>query len=53
MIAEIELANEDAAVELPPWLGDEVTGDRRYYAARLAVRPFRSWPAAVTGEGLQ
>jgi adenylate cyclase len=42
--AEIELASEDAAVELPPWLGDEVTGERRYYAARLAVRPFRSWP---------
>jgi adenylate cyclase len=44
VIAEIELASEDAAIELPPWLGDEVTGERRYYAARLAVRPFRSWP---------
>jgi len=54
VIAEIELASEDASVELPPWLGDEVTGDRRYYAARLAVRPFRSWPeAAERGEGRQ
>jgi adenylate cyclase len=43
VIAEIELASEDVAVEPPAWLGDEVTGDRRYYAARLAVQPYQSW----------
>ena len=27
----------------PAWLGEEVTGDRRYYNARLVVHPFSSW----------
>ena len=45
VIAEIELESEAAKVELPPWLGREVTGERRYYAARLAQHPFRSWAA--------
>ena len=43
MIAEIELASETEAVELPPWVGREVTGEARYYAARLASQPFRAW----------
>jgi adenylate cyclase len=42
-IAEIELESEDAVVDLPPWVGPEVTGEARYYAARLARYPFRSW----------
>ena len=45
VVAEIELESEAALVELPPWLGQEVTGDARYYASRLARTPFRSWPA--------
>ena len=44
VIAEIELESEAAAVKLPPWFGREVTGEARYYAARLAEQPFRSWP---------
>ena len=44
VIAEIELQSETAAVELPSWVGREVTGEARYYAARLAAQPFRSWP---------
>jgi adenylate cyclase len=43
VVAEIELAGEDEAVELPPWLGREVTGAARYYAARLAHHPYASW----------
>jgi adenylate cyclase len=42
-IAEIELESEDAVVDLPAWVGAEVTGDARYYAARLARSPFQSW----------
>jgi adenylate cyclase len=45
IIAEVELESEAAAVEPPPWAGKEVTGERRYYASRLAQKPFRSWPA--------
>ena len=37
VIAEIELESETATVELPPWVGREVTGEQRYYAARLAA----------------
>jgi adenylate cyclase len=44
VLAEIELKSEDQAVELPPWVGREVTGSAEFYAARLARRPFVSWP---------
>jgi adenylate cyclase len=43
VIAEIEIESETAKVELPPWVGREVTGEARYYAARLAKQPYRSW----------
>ncbi|MBT8469405.1 MAG: CYTH domain-containing protein, partial [Deltaproteobacteria bacterium] len=36
VIAEVELESEDEAFEKPHWLGKEVTGDERYYNARLA-----------------
>jgi adenylate cyclase len=42
-IAEIELAGESDPVALPLWVGREVTGEARYYAARLATHPFRAW----------
>ncbi|BDA86385.1 adenylate cyclase [Aureimonas sp. SA4125] len=37
VIAEIELRSEDDAVELPSFLGQEVTGDSAYSNARLAL----------------
>jgi adenylate cyclase len=43
-VAEIELESETAAVELPAWIGREVTGERRFYASALAQRPYGSWP---------
>jgi adenylate cyclase len=43
VVAEIELNDEAEVLDPPPWLGREVTGDARYYAARLAARPFLSW----------
>jgi adenylate cyclase len=46
VIAEIELEHEAAEVELPPWVGREVTGEARYYASRLALKPYRSWVGA-------
>ena len=36
IIAELELESEDEFFEKPDWLGDEVTGDERYYNAYLA-----------------
>ena len=49
VIAEIELSSEDEEVEIPPWLGREVTGAAPYYAARLARHPYASWSEAERG----
>lgn len=38
IIAELELRAEDDSFELPDWLGREVTGDKRYYNASLALK---------------
>ena len=43
VMAEIELGSEDEAFVRPPWLGEEVTGDRRYYNSYLSARPFKTW----------
>lgn len=37
VLAEIELPAEDTPFERPDWLGREVTGERRYYNASLAL----------------
>jgi CYTH domain-containing protein len=37
VIAELELQSEGEAFEKPEWLGEEVTGDERYYNAYLAT----------------
>jgi adenylate cyclase len=43
VLAEVELASEDESVQLPGWLGDEVTGDVRYYNSMLMKQPYGSW----------
>ena len=43
IVAEVELERADQPVDLPDWVGDEVTSDPRYYNANLAARPYRSW----------
>jgi adenylate cyclase len=44
IIAEIELPDEYHNIELPAWIGPEVTGQTQYYNGTLAQRPFRLWP---------
>lgn len=44
VMAEVELQSEDEAFEKPDFIGQEVTGDRRYYNAHLTKCPFTSWP---------
>jgi CYTH domain-containing protein len=34
-LAEIELQSADQKIELPDWIGKEVTGDKRYYNSQL------------------
>jgi adenylate cyclase len=43
VIAEIELQSEDQPFSRPPWLGQEVTNDNRYYNSNLAGHPYSSW----------
>ena len=43
VVAEIELAAEDETFDLPEWVGDEVTGDARYYNSNLIRHPFSDW----------
>ena len=42
-VAEVELKLADQHVDLPPWAGQEVTGDARYYNANLVKNPYRLW----------
>lgn len=43
VIAEVELDDENEAFAKPAWLGQEVTGDERYYNAYLSRNPFTTW----------
>lgn len=43
VVAEIELPSEDAAFEHPDWIGQEVTGDKRYYNSNLIRSPYSTW----------
>ncbi len=42
-LAEIELPSEDHPFEKPDWLGEEVTGDPRFYNSMLVKQPFTTW----------
>lgn len=43
VVAEVELNAEDEAFEKPAWLGNEVTGDPRYFNSMLMKNPFKNW----------
>jgi CYTH domain-containing protein len=43
VVAEVELSSEDEFFERPPFLAQEVTGDRRYYNSSLTKLPFTKW----------
>ena len=43
ILAEIELSDEDESFEKPNWLGDEVTGNLKYYNAMLKQNPYKNW----------
>lgn len=42
-IAEIELDDENEPFDKPSWLGEEVTGDQRYYNSFLSKSPYKNW----------
>jgi adenylate cyclase len=43
ILAELELESELDYISKPDWLGEEVTGDKRYYNLRLCKNPFCEW----------
>lgn len=42
-VAEIELKSEDEKFDKPDWLGEEVTGDVKYFNSMLMKNPFSTW----------
>jgi adenylate cyclase len=49
IIAEVELRHESQAIELPEWVGVEVTSQRKYYNGNLAQRPYGNWGTGNVG----
>jgi len=43
VVAEIELGSEDEKLELPSWLGPEVSSDPRYFNSNLLKNPYSTW----------
>ncbi len=43
IVAEVELASEKEAIEIPDWLGDEVSGQTKYYNSQLSKYPYTLW----------
>lgn len=45
IVAEVELTSENQSVNLPDWIGQEVSGEIKYYNSSLVKHPYSSWPA--------
>ena len=43
IVAEIELKDETDSFNKPQWLGQEVTGDVKYYNSMLMKNPYKTW----------
>lgn len=43
VVAEVELDSEDETYEKPDFIGEEVTGDVRYYNSFLMRTPYKTW----------
>ncbi len=42
-VAEVELQDEMQKVDLPDWIGAEVSGDPRYFNSNLIRHPYTKW----------
>lgn len=43
IIAEVELSDENQKIVLPNWVGEEVTGDPKYFNSNLIKHPYTEW----------
>lgn len=47
VMAEVELQSEDEAYVKPDFIGQEVTGDRRFYNSHMRKMPFCLWKGTI------
>lgn len=50
VMAEVELSSEAESYERPPFIGMEVTGDKRFYNSHMLSNPFSSWKDTIPEE---
>jgi CYTH domain-containing protein len=50
VMAEVELKSEDEPFEKPSFIGQEVTGDRRFYNSHMRQFPFAIWGGTLPEE---
>ena len=43
IVAEVELESVDETFDPPPWLGEEISTDARYYNSNLSRMPYSEW----------
>jgi len=43
IVAEVELSDVAEKIDKPPWVGKEVTEEKRYYNVCLVSHPFKDW----------
>jgi len=43
VVAEVELSDENEEFIKPEWLGEEVTGDTKYFNSMLMKNPYKNW----------
>ena len=43
IVAEVELTDENEPFDKPAWLGEEVTGDPKYFNSMLMKNPYKNW----------
>lgn len=43
VVAEVELADESDNLDLPSWVGEEVSSDARYFNSNLIQHPYKKW----------
>ncbi|GAA6528671.1 MAG: CYTH domain-containing protein [Prevotella sp.] len=47
VMAEVELGSEDEAYVKPDFIGQEVTGDPRFYNSHMLLHPFSEWKDTI------
>ncbi|MGB5962169.1 MAG: CYTH domain-containing protein [Coleofasciculaceae cyanobacterium] len=43
IVAEVELSDANQTINIPNWIGQEVSDDARYYNANLVQHPYSQW----------